>query len=206
MIVRILIALILLLPSYVTAFQEEGEQSPDIWEGSAWVIAPLQTRDATLFHSAYFSSAPYLYNVLGWGWPTAKITVEMNANMVQHHVSQHNAGASYTYSVRKLGYADIVGAIYINPVNQSRSDVPNYNAQDYEAEMSMWFTQQVEQDEDIAQLGVDIMNWLANEWSFNSVLIPVHENYEFLQGIMSSQELDPFTEDADAGMLLYRYP
>lgn len=204
---RVWVALLLLLPTSVFGFQDAAsDTAPEAWQGEQWQITPLRANEAQLFYRAYQSSAPYLYRVLGWGWPTAKISTEMNMDMVRHHVRQHTARKSFTYVLRVVGERGIRGAIYVNPVNANRSDIPYFDHRDYDAEVSMWVTEEAEDTDAAQRLLAETLDWLMTQWDFEHVLLPVYEDYQFLQNQFTELELEPFTEDADASMLLYRYP
>ncbi|CUS48327.1 MAG: Acetyltransferase (GNAT) domain [Idiomarinaceae bacterium HL-53] len=198
-------AILCLVTPFASAWELTEENSaPSHWDGEGWMISPITNEDTEQFYLSYQDSAPYLYRVLGWGWPTQKISVEMNRDMVRHHVSQHEQKQSFTYVLRVRGERGIVGAIYVNPVNQERRDVPNFDARQFDGEVSFWLNQEAESNAAISTFVPDLMRWLETQWSFSQVLIPVHEEYEFMQEQFTAHELEPFTEDADAGMLLYR--
>lgn len=176
------------------------------WAGTHWVIKPLKIEDSADYYTAYQSSAKYLYEVLGWGWPTRKISPAVNADMVRHHVSQHEEQLSFTYVIRNKASSAIAGAIYVNPVNPERRHIPNFNAGDYAAEVTFWFTEETEASEQVDSLLKDVFQWVENEWALSSVLIPVNKNYLFIQQQMATLEYKSFSEDSDSGELLYRLP
>src|SRR5690554_4518571 len=147
------------------------------WSGTNWAIMPLEITDNAEYYDAYQSSAKYLYSVLGWGWPTRKISPAVNADMVRHHVNQHEAQTSFTYVIRKAGEDSIAGAIYVNPVNPERRHIPNFIANEYAAEVTFWFTEAAENSDQVDTLLKEIFIWVEEEWSLSSVLIPVNKSY-----------------------------
>lgn len=184
----------------------DTEKVSSSWDGEHWLIMPLRIEDHRQYLQAHQSSASYLYRVLGWGWPTLKISPEVNAEMVRFHAQQHDARESFTYVVRARGSREITGAIYVNPVNQERRHVPDFDANDYQAEVSMWFRQADEKHEFVEFLLPEILLWLEQEWNFRRVLIPVHEEYSFLTTQFAELDYRAFTFDGDTHEHLYRYP
>jgi len=176
------------------------------WAGTHWVIKPLKNSDSAEYYTTYQSSAKYLYEALGWGWPTRKITPAVNADMVRHHVSQHEAQLSFTYVIRAKDANSIAGAIYVNPVNPERRHIPNFTAGNYAAEVTFWFTEEAETSAQVDTLLKEVFQWIENEWALSSVLIPVNKNYAFIQQQMAQLEYKAFSEDSDSGELLYRLP
>ncbi len=183
-----------------------GEEPATSWDGEHWLIMPLKEGDSAAYYEAHQSSARYLYNVLGWGWPTRKISPEVNLDMVRHHVSQQQAQYSFTYVVRARGERDIAGAIYINPVSAERQHIANFDAKAYGAELTFWFTEKIEASEHVDTLLSEIFTWLNDEWQFSAVLLPVNKNYSFIHQQMERLEYIAFSEDFDSGELLYRLP
>lgn len=186
------------------SFYDTLSEIPSAWDGPNWLIMPLTEGDSGEYYQAYQSSAKYLYTALGWGWPTRKISPEVNADMVRHHVSQHEANYSFTYVVRKRGERAIAGAIYVNPVNTERRHIPNFVASDYTAEVTFWFTEAAENSEQVETLLTEIFTWIEEEWPFSSVLVPVNKNYEFIHQQMRQLEYAAFSEDSESGEQLYR--
>lgn len=185
-------------------FSDTLIEIPTSWDGPNWLIMPLTDSDSGDYYQAYQSSAKYLYTALGWGWPTRKISPAVNADMVRHHVSQHEASYSFTYVVRKRGERAIAGAIYVNPVNTERRHIPNFLASDYTAEVTFWFTEAAEGSDQVATLLQEVFTWIEEEWPFSAVLLPVNKNYEFIHQQMHQLEYQTFSEDGDSGEQLYR--
>ncbi len=186
------------------SFSDTLNEIPTSWDGTHWLIMPLTETDSSDYYRAYQSSANYLYTVLGWGWPTRKISPEVNADMVRHQVSQHEASYSFTYVVRKRGERAIAGVIYVNPVNTERRHIPNYNASDYSAEVTFWFTEAAEESEHVSSLLPEVYSWIEEEWPFSAVLLPVNKKYKFIHEQMHQLEYHTFSEDSDSGEQLYR--
>lgn len=184
----------------------DDDTIPTVWDGQHWLVMPLNEADNEAYYEAHQSSASYLYHALGWGWPTRKITREINLSMVRHHINQHQLRDSFTYVVRAQGKQAIVGAIYINQVNRERRHVPNFNAAEFMAEMTFWFTEETETSVHAASLLSEIFAWLQQEWQFSAVLLPVHKNYNFIHERMDQLEYKPFSTDADTSEQLYRLP
>ncbi|RUO40109.1 hypothetical protein CWE15_08165 [Aliidiomarina taiwanensis] len=202
----LLCALLLVASPVFAGFDEALSGTPKAWQQGQWQITPLQTSDDRLYYRAHQGSADYLYHVLGWSWPTKKISPEVNADMVRHHVAQHERKAAFTYVVRHTGEEGILGAIYLTPVNMERRHVPNFNPNEFSAEVTFWFTQGAESADDSERLLQELIMWLTEEWPQAKVLMPVHSDYTFVHEQMLALEHEPFTEDAETGDLLYRLP
>lgn len=202
----ILVALLFANETGAVTFDDELINSPSAWQNGSWQITPLQISDDRLYYRAHQGSAEYLYDVLGWSWPTKKISPEVNTDMVRHHVGQHERKTAFTYVVRQVGESDIFGAVYVTPVNTERRHVPNFIASEFAAELTLWFTEDAEAAHDSDALMQDLIAWIEEEWSFTSVLVPVHSNYTFVHEQMHALEYEAFTEDAETGELLYRLP
>lgn len=190
----------------VALFDDSVAEQPHTWQEGYWQITPLQMSDARLYYRAHQSSADYLYNVLGWSWPTKKISPEVNADMVRHHVQQHDQKLAFTYVVRHTQLEGIWGALYVTPINAERKGVPYFNPQEYSAEITLWFTEEAETVRGSDMLLQSIISWVTTEWSFASVLLPINSKYSFVHEQMKALEYEPFTDDAETGELLYRLP
>ncbi|HLV47556.1 MAG TPA: hypothetical protein VKY35_00675 [Aliidiomarina sp.] len=185
---------------------EEERTAPAAWDGQFWLVMPLDEGDSGAYYQAHQSSARYLYDALGWGWPTKKISAEVNLDMVRHHISQHQLRDSFTYVVRARGERAIAGAIYVNQVNSERRHVPNFEPREFAAEVTFWFTEQTEASEHADLLISEVLTWIEQEWQFPAVLLPVNKNYHFIHQEMRKLEYEPFSEDGDSGEQLYRLP
>lgn len=182
----------------------ETQRAPAAWDGQMWLIMPLTIGDSRVYYEAYQSSARYLYQALGWSWPTRKISPAINLDMVRYQVDQHQQQESFTYVVRARGERDIVGAVYINPVNKERRYVPNFQSDDFKAEVTFWFTEEAEELAQANDMVREVLHWLEQEWPATPVLLPVNNNYKFIHQTLQHLEYEPFTEDKKNGEQLYR--
>ncbi|MCC5854553.1 MAG: GNAT family N-acetyltransferase [Idiomarina sp.] len=199
------VATLVAVPSH-GAIRADSEAAPGAWDGQHWLITPMSVRDTNAYYQAYMSSPAYLYRALGWGWPTQKISPEMNRDMVSHHVEQHRAGESFTYVIRARGDRAIAGAVYINRVSPERRFIPNYRGSDFGAEATLWLAESYESHEGAEFFLAELLQWFEEVWSFQAVLFPINTEYSFLHEQFNAIEREAFAEDADRSELLYRFP
>ena len=95
--------LLLILPVFHSAVAADFWRSewmvPESAEGKKLIIRPIEASDADRFFHSYMTSQKWLYNRLGWAWPSEKSSLEQNETMVSYHLEQAKERTSFTYLV-----------------------------------------------------------------------------------------------------------
>lgn len=171
---------------------------------NTWSIEPLQESHSNAYFNAYQSSQSMLLDTLGWGWPTSKISREMNQDTVQYHREQHVSGVSYSYVVRDPEHQQIMGAVFVSEV-QSRRGLPDFDGSSYQAEVTFWMSEMGQEHQQGADFVPDLLRWLEEGWGFNRVLLPAHEDNEFAREQFEARNLGVVTRDPESQELLYSF-
>ncbi|RUO24408.1 hypothetical protein CWE09_11120 [Aliidiomarina minuta] len=171
---------------------------------NVWSIEPLQERHSYAYYSAYQSSQSMLESTLGWGWPTAKISREMNQDTVQYHREQHVNGATYSYIIRDSEHEQIMGAVFVAPV-QNRRGLPDFDGSSYQAEVTFWMNEAGQEHEQGPDFVADLLLWLEENWGFSRVLLPAYEDNDFARQQFEAHNLGLVIRDPESQELLYRF-
>lgn len=192
-------------PAQALNFWQDEWQVPAQLQTNDYVLTPLSNDDATAFYKAYFSSQSFLYHQLGWAWPSEKATPEMNTEMVRYQVEQHLQRRAFTFIIRPRNKDTIVGALYLVPILEQRSDVPGLAEQQYDAELSWWLTERESSSDSAERLLSQVLPWLATQWPWQNLLLPVATTNEVALAQVRRQGLSQVAEDKDNATLFFSY-
>lgn len=177
---------------------------PDSSFRQSWTIEPLAVSDNAAYFQAFQSSQRFLYDSLGWGWPTVKQTQESNEDTMRFHVEQHQAGQAYSFALRESQHLRLRGAIFVNPI-QSRLGLPGFSPNQYQAEVTFWLNEAGQSDEHVNDLITDIQDWLVNEWGITQALLPIATSNRFAHTQFELHEVNLVNTDSNTNELLYSF-
>lgn len=169
-----------------------------------WRFVVLSEDDSVAYYGAAQASRRMLYQTLGWGWPTSKQTLESHTDTIQFHVQQHNEGAAYTYVIMEPQHRQLRGALFISRV-QNRSDVPGFDAADYQFEITFWLNEAGQSAQHSSRLVANIVQWVRDEWDVESVLFPTSRANIFARNQFEQNNFEMVAEDVNSNELLYRF-
>jgi len=124
-------------------------------------IRPISGADAELDYPAVMSSIDHIKKILGSrSWPTEELTLEEDRKDLARHEGEMVRGEAFVYTVMNPEQTEVLGCVYIFA---SRWD-------DYNAEISMWTTEQAFDEGLDELLFANVKEWIANEWPFEKVV------------------------------------
>ncbi|WP_404397326.1 GNAT family N-acetyltransferase [Idiomarina loihiensis] len=178
---------------------------PEYAEGDSLIIRPIESSDTDrLFHS-YMTSQRWLYERLGWSWPSEKSTPQQNETMVNYHLEQAKAQTAFTYLVIDKEDKSIIGAVYMVPVAASRQEKNGIPRTAYNAEVSWWLLKSAIDDNLHNDFFVLLKDWLEASWPWRQVLFPVSENNETALQLLESSSARSLGRDLDAEEKYFSY-
>lgn len=175
----------------------------DSYDGR-WQFERLQEAHNASYFSALRRSQRHLYDTLGWGWPTSKISQEGNLDSMRYHQQQHDDGQAYSYVIIEPEHRLLKGGLFISSV-QRRSGVSGFNPQHHDMEITFWLNEDGQAHDQGAQLITELLNWLEQDWDVASAIFPIAETNHFARELAEMSALSLLAEDRDTGELLYRY-
>lgn len=201
--------LLVILPfSYsaaATDFWQEDWVLPEYAEGNSLIIRPLKSSDTDRFFHSYMTSQKWLYNRLGWAWPSEKSSLEQNETMVNYHLEQAKEHTAFTYLVIDKQDESIIGAIYMVPVAASREEKSGISRSSYNAEVSWWLLESAVNDNLHNDFFALLTDWLEASWPWRQVLFPVSENNETAIQLLESSSARSLGRDLDAKEKYFSY-
>lgn len=178
---------------------------PEYAEGDSLIIRPIESSDTDrLFHS-YMTSQRWLYERLGWSWPSEKSTPQQNETMVNYHLEQAKAQTAFTYLVIDKEDKSIIGAVYMVPVAASRQEKNGIPRNAYNAEVSWWLLESAIDDNLHNDFFVLLKDWLEASWPWRQVLFPVSENNQTALQLLESSSARSLGRDLDAEERYFSY-
>lgn len=191
--------------TWAADFWQSGWAKPERTQSSSLLIRPIAADDAKGLYQSYMGSQQWLYQRLGWGWPSDKSTLEQNHSMMQVHLRQQEKNTAFTYVVVDRQGGQLIGAIYFVPVMPNRSQSGAIDEKKYNAEVTWWLTEQAVSDSlhnDLFQLVTD---WLRTSWPWGQVLLPVAQANQPARSLLESSSARLVGRNQDAGELFYSY-
>ncbi|WP_235598950.1 MULTISPECIES: GNAT family N-acetyltransferase [unclassified Idiomarina] len=178
---------------------------PEYAEGNSLIIRPIERSDADRFFHSYMTSQRWLYERLGWSWPSEKSTPQQNETMVNYHLEQAKAQTAFTYLVIDKEDKSIIGAVYMVPVAASRQEKNGISRNSYNAEVSWWLLESAIGDNLHNDFFVLLKDWLEASWPWRQVLFPVSENNETALQLLESSSARSLGRDLDAEERYFSY-
>ena len=201
--------LLLVLPlSYSSAAADFWQQKwvvPEYAEGNNLIIRPIESSDTARFFHSYMTSQKWLYNRLGWAWPSEKSSLEQNETMVNYHLEQATEKTAFTYLVIDKKDKSIIGAVYMVPVAASREERNGIPQSSYNAEVSWWLLESAVNDNLHNDFFDLLTDWLEASWPWRQVLFPVSENNETALQLLESSSARSLGRDLDAKEKYFSY-
>ena len=191
---------ILAMPAHAALDQLEAPQGRD----GAWRIEAIQESDNPDYFRALQSSQSMLYETLGWGWPTARLTAEANLDTMRYYVEQRERRRSYSYVLRDAESGQLHGALFVGPV-QARPGVQGFNPRSYDFEVTFWLAQTGQDLPISATLIPEITAWLRDAWRAKHVLFPIAQTNHFARQQLEQADLLFLANNANNNELLYRF-
>lgn len=197
----------LVLVMYIMSLPAQAQltdlSAPEKSDG-AWSIEALQVSDNQAYYQAYAGSQAMLQRTLGWGWPSAKQTLEGNEDTMRFHVDQHAQKRAFSYVLREADHLMLRGAVFVDAV-QTRVGLPDFSADDFQVEVTFWLNRQGQESEQAEQLVPQLRDWLASEWDIRSALFPVARSNEFALQQLERHGFERVTEDPSKDEILYSF-
>ena len=201
--------LLLILPFFHSAVAADFWRSewmvPESAEGNKLIIRPLEKSDADRFFHSYMTSQRWLYNRLGWAWPSEKSSLEQNETMVSYHIEQAKERTAFTYLVLDKEDKSIIGAVYMVPVAASREEKSGIPRNSYNAEISWWLLESAVNDNLHNDFFVLLTNWLEASWPWQQVLFPVSQSNDTALQLLESSNARSLGRDLDAEEKYFSY-
>lgn len=194
------VAMILAMPAHAHLDQLEAPQSND----GAWRIEAIQESDNQDYVRALQSSQSMLYETLGWGWPTGRLTAEANLDTMRYYIEQRERRRSYSYVLRDAESGQLHGALFIGPA-QERPGVQGFDPHSYDLEVTFWLAQTGQDLPIIATLIPEITAWLRDAWHAEQVLFPIAQTNHFARQQLEQADLLFLANNANNNELLYRF-
>lgn len=186
-------------------FWRQSWSAPQRVESSRIQIRPLEAADAErLFHS-YMGSQKFLYERLGWSWPSEKSTLEQNHSMVQLHLKQWQNQTAFTYLVIDREREMIVGAVYLVPVAEQRGSSGIINSSNFNAEVTWWLTEPAVNASLHNDLFEVLSGWLRSSWPWEQVLFPVAASNRPAIAVLENSPARFIGENRDTKERFYSY-
>lgn len=192
-------------PLAAADFWQDSWVVPDYAEGNTLLIRPIKASDANrLFHS-YMTSQKWLYQRLGWAWPSEKSTLDQNKTMVNYHIQQAREHTAFTFVVVDKRDDSIVGAVYMVPVADRRQEKNGVPITAYNAEVSWWLLKSAVNDNLHNNVFSLLTHWLENSWPWRQVLFPVSEKNTSAVQVLESSSARLAGRDLDAKEKYFSY-
>ena len=186
-------------------FWQDDWVAPQRAENNRLLLRPIQVADTErLFHS-YMGSQAYLYQRLGWSWPTEKSSLEQNQSMVQFHLKQRENNSAFTYVVIDRERDMLIGAIYFVPVTAERGQTGAIQSDSFNAEITWWLTEPAINQNLHNDLFEILTQWLKTSWPWQQVLFPVANSNRNAMGLLESSSARFVGENRDTNERFYSY-
>lgn len=197
--------LTLFQPAAAADFWQDSWIVPDYAEGDTLLIRPLKSSDANRFFHSYMTSQKWLYQRLGWAWPSEKNTLDQNKTMVNYHVKQAKEHTAFTFVVVDKRDDSIIGAVYMVPVAERRQDKNGLSINAYNAEVSWWLLKSAVNDNLHNNVFSLLTHWLESSWPWRQVLFPVSEKNTSAVQVLESSSARLAGRDLDAKEKYFSY-
>ncbi len=137
--------------------------APDSLVLNDLILLPLVPDFCKLDYAAISSNIEYLKGTFGpdSDWPEG-ITYDDNLIDLKLHEELFEAKIFYAYSVFTIDRSEIIGCVYILPINKINYDVS----------VTYWVTEEASKSGIDTLLYYSIKLWLKQEWQFKSVAFP----------------------------------
>lgn len=201
----LLLALSLVNAAIAADFWQKEWVVPEYAEGNSVIIRPIKGSDTGRFFHSYMTSQKWLYERLGWSWPSEKSTSKQNKTMVNYHLEQAKERTAFTYLVIDKEDKSIIGAVYMVPVSASRQERNGISSNAHNAEVSWWLLESAIDDNLHNDVFVLLKNWLEASWPWRQVLFPVSENNETALQLLESSSARSLGRDLDAQEKYFSY-
>ncbi len=139
-------------------FVPEEFATPQFYDSGGFRFEPLTTAHAEMDYAAVMDSKKELRDQFGGDWPADDFTLEQNIADIREHERLHKERASFTYSILNEERDEILGCIYINPVDSIGFD----------AQVHVWTRRG--QDDIKSSLRETLQTWLVTAWPFEKVV------------------------------------
>lgn len=206
--IRSVILLFILSFSFSTVaadFWQKEWVVPEYAEGKTLIIRPLKESDTDRFFHSYMTSQNWLYNRLGWAWPSKKSSLEQNETMVRYHLEQARAHTAFTYLVIDKRDQSIIGAVYMVPVAPEREERSGISRSGYNAEISWWLLESAVNDNLHNDFFALLTDWLEASWPWQQVLFPVSESNQTTVQLLESSNARSLGRNLDANEKYFSY-
>lgn len=169
------------------------------------LVRPIERGDAERLFNSYMGSQEYLYDRLGWSWPSEKSSVEQSQSMVQLHLKQWQQNKAFTYVVEDRQRQQIIGAVYFVPVPEQRGQSGVIQDAQFNAEVTWWLTEGAVNANLHNDLFALITEWLQTSWPWQQVLFPVAEDNRTTIALLESSSARFVGANRDTEERFYSY-
>ncbi|GCD38431.1 hypothetical protein OEIGOIKO_06244 [Streptomyces chrestomyceticus JCM 4735] len=134
-------------------------------------LEPLAPDHNAADHAAWTSSITHIRATPGYagrGWPPeAGMTLEENLGDLREHAQDFEGRTGFTYSVIGIPDAEVVGCVYIYPVEDGHGDTRTEAIEIPDATVRSWV--RADRAELDLPLYEAVRDWLAADWPFRTV-------------------------------------
>lgn len=174
-------------------------------ESSRLKIEALTASDAGAVYRAYMDSQPWLYEQLGWSWPSSKTSEEQNSSMVQHLLKQMKEKSGFSFVVTDKQTQRVVGMVYFAPVSSDRANGAALDASSFHAEITWWLDQDAVANSLHNDLFALTTDWLRASWPWAQVLFPVSDSNQSALAVLENSAARKVATNRDTHEVFYSY-
>lgn len=123
-------------------------------------LRPIRAADVDIDYPAVMGSRESLWAVYGeaWGWPPATMTLDEDRDDLARHEREIEAHESFNYAVLDEGEDELLGCVYVDPVEGDDAD----------AEVAWWVVDPARGTALERAVDEAIPAWIASAWPFRA--------------------------------------
>ncbi|PYE33855.1 RimJ/RimL family protein N-acetyltransferase [Idiomarina fontislapidosi] len=174
-------------------------------ESSRLKIEALKPSDAAEIYTSYMDSQPWLYEQLGWSWPSSKTSEEQNGSMIQHLLKQMKEKTAFSFVVIDKQSKQIVGMVYFAPVASDRASGAALDTSNFQAEITWWLGQDAVANSLHNDLFALTTDWLRSSWPWSQVLFPVSDSNHSALAVLENSAARKVATNRDTQEVFYSY-
>jgi hypothetical protein len=123
-------------------------------------LRPIRAADAEIDLPAVMGSRASLWETYGevWGWPPETMTVEGDAEDLQHHADEMEAREGFNFAILDVDETELFGCVYIYPPGEESAD----------ADVSWWVVDKAVATDLERELARALPVWFSEVWGFTA--------------------------------------
>ena len=131
-------------------------------------LRPIRASDVDIDMVTVHANQPMLWAIYGeaWGWPPTTMTRDQDEEDLARHAAEMESHASFNYAVLDAAESELLGCVYIDPVEDPGSDA--------DAEVSWWLAGGTDLQLR-RRLDEFVPRWITTSWPFERVAYPFNQ-------------------------------